>query len=131
MTILLCFDVYGTLDCKENGGEEYLKGIIPTSLLESLESKFDIAIVSPSPYFHKQYKNGKHWFGRNGSNDYRLENLNDAASRYHVDYFAMIYVDDLEGNRKMIEKQTHGDLICYSPEQFMSIFSTTLSRNEK
>ena len=36
---LITLDVDGTLDCKENDNEQYLKGIIPTSLLLDLQKK--------------------------------------------------------------------------------------------
>jgi hypothetical protein len=116
---LICFDVDGTLDCKENDGEEYLKGIIPEEVLVNLwKQGFGIAIVSPSPYFPDKWKGNNHWFQRNGSNDYRFENIKDAMECYNTQDFNVLYVDDLIGNHKIVNKVLP-DVICYTPEQFM------------
>jgi len=128
MKQLICFDVDGTLLTKEMENEgQYVKGIIPTSLLIKLWKKdYGIAIVSPSPYLPNQFSGDNHWFKRNGSNDYRWENVDDAIKYYKTNRFNTIYVDDLESNRKQLEKL---DVISYSPEQFVSIFTKEVNSN--
>ena len=116
---LYCFDVDGTLltDKMYNEGQ-YVKGIIPTSSLKQLEAKgHTIAIVSPSPYLPIEYEGDDHWFNRNGSNDYRWENIQDAMKHYKVEKEDVRYVDDLDSNVKQIEKW---GVITYSPEEFLS-----------
>ena len=117
--MLFCFDVDGTLDCKENDNEEYLKGIIPEKVLDDLyDDGHDIAIVSPSPYFPQKWKHS--WFCRNSSNDYRWENIKNAMNYYKVKENKVIYVDDLEGNFNMFP-DCFKDITCYTPDKFMAI----------
>lgn len=118
---LICFDVDGTLDCKENDNEDYLKGVIPEEVLVDLWKKgYGIAIVSPSPYFPDKWKGENHWFCKNGSNDYRWENVDDAINYYKTSRYNTIYVDDLEANCKQLMKL---DVISYSPELFLKIYN--------
>jgi len=120
---LICFDVDGSLECKENDNEEYLKGVVPENLLVKLWKKgYAIAIVSPSPYFPDKWKGDNHWFKRNGSNDYRWENVDDAIKYYKTERLNTTYVDDLKANRIQLKKL---NVISYSPEDFMEIFGDT------
>ena len=116
---LITLDVDGTLDCKENDNEQYLKGIIPTSLLLDLQKKgINIALCSPSPYSPQVFRNSSHWFCKNGSNDYRWENVIEAINTFKVTKAETIYVDDLESNRNQLLKE---GVQSYSPEGFMFI----------
>ena len=119
---LICFDVDGTLLTKEMDNEgEYVKGIIPTELLIDLwKQGFRIAIVSPSPFLPQQFSGDNHWFKEYGSNEYRWKNVDDAIDFYKTNRFNCIYVDDLEANRKQLEKI---DVISYSPEKFLTTFT--------
>jgi len=118
---LFCFDVDGTLDCKENDNEEYLKGTIPEDVLVELWKKgHKITIVSPSPFFPKKWKGENHWFARNDSNDYRWENIKDAISYYMMDKFNTIYIDDLPSNRSKIQEW---GVISFDPDTFMEIYN--------
>ena len=127
---LYCFDVDGTLLSEEMKDEgQYVKGIIPTTSLKKLEAKgHTIAIVSPSPYLPACYTNDDHWFSRNGSNDYRWENINDAMKHYKMPKESVRYVDDLESNRKQIEEW---GVISYSPEEFRDHHLPTILRRCK
>ena len=117
---LICFDVDGTLDCKENDNEEYLKGIIPENyLVELWKMGYGIAIVSPSPFFPEKWKGENHWFCEYGSNEYRWKNVDDAISSNKTNRFNTLYVDDLEANRKQLENL---DVISYSPEKFLAMY---------
>ena len=120
---LFCFDVDGTLlsnEMKDMG--QYVEGIIPTETLVNLERiGHKVVVVSPSPYLPKRYTDDNHWFKRNGSNDYRWENINDAMKSYDVPKESVRYVDDLESNRNQIEKW---GVISYSPEEFLSMYVT-------
>ena len=120
--MLICFDVDGTLDCKDNDNESsYLKGIIPEKLLVELWKKgHEIAIVSPSPYFPDKWKGKNHWFAEFGSNEMRWRNISDAMAFYKRTSDLTIYVDDLEANRKNVLK-IFQDITCYSPEEFMRL----------
>jgi hypothetical protein len=114
---LICLDVDGTLDCKENDNEQYLKGIVPTKLLLELQNKgINIALCSPSPYSPETFRNSSHWFCRNGSNDYRWENVIDAMNTFRIMKSETIYVDDLESNRNQLIRE---GVTSYSPEEFM------------
>jgi FMN phosphatase YigB (HAD superfamily) len=116
---LICFDIDGTLDCQENDNEQYLKGIVPTEVLLTLQNQgINIALVSPSPYGPEAFKNDKHWFQRNGSNDYRWENVLDAMNAFAVSRDETMYVDDLEANRNQLLKE---GVESVSPEGFMFI----------
>jgi len=118
--LLICFDIDGTLDCKENDNEEYLKGIIPEKLLVKLwKDGNHIAIVSPSPYFPDKWKGDDHWFKEYGSNSYRWKNVFDAMKYYRMNSYNTIYVDDLESNRMQLEKL---DIVAFTPEDFISVF---------
>lgn len=116
--MLICFDVDGTLLSDEmKGMGQYMEGIIPTEKLIELEKQgHKIAIVSPSPYLPRRYANEKHWFKRNGSNDYRFENIVDARNYYGMCLLDTIYVDDLEGNHKNVKMYVKES---FTPEQFM------------
>ena len=117
--MLICFDVDGTIDCKENDNEDYLKGIIPENVLVELWKQGNqIAIVSPSPYFPDKWKGDNHWFCRNSSNDYRWENINDAMIYYGNLGLDVVYVDDLVGNHKLVQKVLPS-VVCYTPEEFL------------
>ena len=120
--MLFCFDVDGTLDCKENDNEEYLKGIIPEQKLIDLSHQGHIiAIVSPSPYFPSMWKD-KNWFCRNGDGFNRWENIKDAMEFYNIeDKNKVVYVDDLKGVLKLVKK--FGIEQVYTPEEFMEKFS--------
>lgn len=118
--MLICWDVDGTIDCKENDKEEYLKGIVPEDDIVRLWIKgHQIAICSPSPYFPDKWKGDNHWFKRNGSNFSRWENIKDAMKHYNVtDKDKVIYVDDLLGNLKII-RDVYGIKKVYTPQGFM------------
>lgn len=122
---LYCFDVDGTLLTKEMEKEgQYVKGIIPTEkLIQIWKSGNFVAIVSPSPYLPEQFSGSNHWFKKNGSNEYRWENVLAAQKFYGVSPNDTIYVDDLKANRKQLE--THG-VKSYSPEEFMKIVFGTI-----
>lgn len=115
---LFCFDVDGTLLTKEMENEgQYVKGIIPTEILIRLEREgHKIAVVSPSPYLPARYTDDNHWFCEYGSNEYRWKNIQDAMVCHGFHETQVIYVDDLEANRKQILDH---DIIAISPEQFM------------
>lgn len=102
MTKLYCFDVDGTLsNSKMNGESEYIRGIIPTSVIVDILAKGDkVAIVSPSPFYPEGFENLI--FARNGSNDYRFENIKDAMRHYNIEKRDVVYVDDLLGNLKSV-----------------------------
>ena len=122
MIKLIAFDIDGTLLTDEMKNEgQYVKGVIPTVVLHNLSAKgINVALVSPSPFGPEAFKNSNHWFARNGSNDYRWENIVDAQIHFGATNDETIYVDDLEGNRTMIEKKL---LLVktYSPEEFMEM----------
>ncbi len=122
---LYCFDVDGTLLTKEMEGEgQYVKGIIPTEkLIEIWKSGNFIAIVSPSPYLPEQFSGSNHWFKKNGSNEYRWENVFAAQKFYKVSNEDTVYVDDLESNRNQLESYR---IKSYSPEEFMKIVFGTM-----
>lgn len=125
---MYCFDVDGTLlsgEMKDEG--EYVRGIIPTTELKKLEAKGNIiCIVSPSPFLPAEYTDDKHWFNRNGSNDYRWENINDAMKAHDIPKESVVYVDDLESNRKQIEEW---GVISYSPKEFMNVILKRCEHN--
>lgn len=114
---MICFDIDGTLftEKMENEGQ-YVKGIIPTNKLKELEnSGHIIAIVSPSPFYPDNFM----VFCRNGSNDYRWENINDAMRCNNIkSKYDVCYVDDLDGNRKQIREW---GVMSFSPEEFMKL----------
>ena len=115
---LITFDIDGTLltDEMENEGQ-YVKGIIPTKVLEQLQLKgINVALVSPSPYGPEALKDDQHWFCRNGSNDYRWENIQDAMKAFGVTKDETIYIDDLDSNINQILKWS---VQSYTPEAFM------------
>ena len=117
--MLLCFDCDGTLltDKMENEGQ-YVKGVIPTKTLTRLEEQgHKVVIVSPSPFRPDGFK----VFARNGSNDYRWENIKDAMEYYGIGEEQVIYVDDLEANRNQLIK--FGIPFVFSPEAFMLMMS--------
>ena len=118
--MLICFDVDGTIDCKENDKEEYLKGIIPEGKLVELWMKgHKIAICSPSPYFPDKWKGDNHWFCRNGDGFSRWENIQDAMNFHNItDKDQVIYVDDLRGTLKIV-RDVNGLKHVYTPEGFM------------
>ena len=122
--LLFAFDVDGTLLTEEMEDEgQYVKGIIPTEKLIELEKKGNkIAIVSPSPFLPKKYANKKHWFKKYGSNEYRWANVTLAASVNEISWENTIYVDDLEANRRQLEKIK---IKAYSPEDFMTWLNGT------
>lgn len=114
---LFAFDVDGTLLTEEMKNEgQYVKGIILTEKLIELEKNNKVVIVSPSPFLPKRYANKKHWFKKFGSNEYRWANVTLAASVNGISLEDTIYVDDLEANRKQLEKL---HVKSYSPEDFM------------
>lgn len=119
-SMLICFDVDGTIDCKENDGEEYLKGIIPENdIVELWKKGHKIAICSPSPYFPQKWKGDNHWFQRNGDGFCRWENIQDAMKFYNItDKDKVIYVDDLRGTLKIV-RDVNGLKHVYTPEGFM------------
>ena len=125
--MLICWDVDGTIDCKENDGEDYLKGIVPEDVIVELwKSGHSIAICSPSPYFPDKWKGDNHWFCRNGDNFSRWENIKDAMVHYKVtDKDQVVYVDDLRGNLKII-RDVFGIKNVYTPEGFMEYMSELL-----
>ena len=115
---LFAFDVDGTLLTEEMKDEgQYVKGIIPTEKLIELEKNNIVVIVSPSPFLPKRYANKKHWFKKFGSNESRWANVLLARSFYGISFEDTIYVDDLEANRKQLEKLY---VKSYSPEDFMT-----------
>ena len=122
---LICFDVDGTLLSEEmKGMGQYVEGVIPTALLIELENQgHKIAIVSPSPYLPRRYANEKHWFKRNGSNDYRFENILDARNYYEMSLLDTIYVDDLEANRKNVLMYVSES---FSPQEFLNLTEHSL-----
>jgi hypothetical protein len=98
---------------------QYVKGIIPTEVLLTLEKKgINVALVSPSPLGPKAFKDSKHWFCRNGSNDYRWENVLEAMNSFATSKDETVYVDDLESNRNQLLKE---GVQSYTPEEFMFI----------
>lgn len=123
--MLFCFDVDGTLltDKMDNEGQ-YVKGVIPTIILNRLEQQgHKVAIVSPSPFRPDGFK----VFDRNGSNDYRWENINDAMDYYGMAKEDIIYVDDLPSNRQQI--LFWGAFNTMSPEIFMCLIGNQLTLN--
>lgn len=119
---LFAFDVDGTLltDEMENEGQ-YVKGIIPTKKLIELEKKGNIVvIVSPSPFLPQRYTDANHWFKNFGSNEYRGVNVKIAMNTHGVTAENTIYVDDLESNRKQLEKI---NVKSFSPEEFLKFIS--------
>jgi len=117
---LYCFDVDGTLLTEEMQNEgEYVKGIIPTEKLVQLEDQGNkIVIVSPSPFLPKIYANESTWIKDFGSNEYRWANVKKAIQLYRCAIEDTVYVDDLEANRKQLEKL---GVKSYSPQEFMKI----------
>jgi len=125
---LYCFDVDGTLLTEEMQNEgEYVKGIIPTEKLVELEDKGNrvvivkgnrVVIVSPSPFLPKRYDNESTWIKDFGSNDYRWANVKKAIQIHRCEIEDTVYVDDLEANRKQLEKL---GVKSYSPQEFMKI----------
>ncbi len=116
--MMFAFDVDGTLltDKMDNEGQ-YVKGIIPTIVLTRLEQQgHKVVIVSPSPFRPDGFK----VFARNGSNDYRWENINDAIIYYGMSKEDVIYIDDLESNRKQLLKW--GVCTVVEPDVFMILF---------
>ncbi len=126
---LYCFDVDGTLltdEMKDEG--QYVKGLIRTKKLIELEKKGNkVVIVSPSPFLPKRYTDENHWFKKFGSNEYRSINVEIAMKTYGVTAENTIYVDDLEANRKQLEKI---NVKSYSPEEFMRLIVDPLIHNE-
>jgi len=118
---LYCFDVDGTLLTEEMQNEgEYVKGIIPTEKLVELEEKGNrVVIVSPSPFLPKRYDNESTWIKDFGSNDYRWLNVKKAIQIHRCAIEDTVYVDDLEANRKQMEKY---GVKSYSPQEFMKIY---------
>ena len=126
---LICFDVDGTLltDEMENEGQ-YVKGIIPTETLIYLwKLGHKIAIVSPSPFLPRQFSGDNHLFKRNGSNDYRFENIIDARDYYEMSLLDTIYVDDLEANRKNVKMYVSES---FSPEEFLNLIKQSESTEQ-
>ncbi len=116
---LYCFDVDGTIDCKENDSEEYLKGVIKTDVLLDLEKQgHKIAIVSSSPFFPEKWKGDNYWFKRNADGFCRLQNIRDAQKYHGVSDYETIYIDDLKGVLTMIRDQSN--ITCFSPKDFLS-----------
>jgi len=117
---LYCFDVDGTLLTEEMQNEgEYVKGIIPTEKLVQLEENGNkVVIVSPSPFLPKIYANESTWIKDFGSNDYRWANVKKAIQIHRCAIEDTVYVDDLESNRKQLEKL---GVKSYSPQEFMKI----------
>ncbi len=115
---LYTFDVDGTLLTERMKGEnQYVKGIIPTSKLLELENKGHyIAIVSPSPFLPKEYEDV--WFKEYESNDYRWKNIADAMLFYHEIEENTVYIDDLIGNLKSVNK-VFPKMKFYTPQEFM------------
>ena len=117
---LFAFDVDGTLltDEMENEGQ-YVKGIIPTEKLIELEKKGNIVVIlSPSPFLPQRYTDDNHWFKKFGSNEYRGINVEIAMKTHGISAENTIYVDDLESNRKQLEKFK---VKSYTPEEFMAL----------
>jgi len=119
---LYCFDVDGTLLTEEmKGMGQYVEGIIPTEELIKLEKQgHTVVIVSPSPYLPKRYTDANHWFKRNGSNDYRWENIQDAQIAHGIPVIETVYIDDLESNRNNVKIYVKES---YSPEEFMELLN--------
>ena len=117
---LYCFDVDGTLLTEEMQNEgEYVKGIIPTEKLVELEDKGNrVVIVSPSPFLPKRYDHESTWIKDFGSNDYRWANVKKAIQIHRCAIEDTVYVDDLEANRKQLEKL---GVKSYSPQEFTKI----------
>lgn len=120
MIKLVCFDIDGTLDTAEMENEgQYVQGIVPTEVLLTLQNKsINVALVSPSPFGPEAFKDSKHWFCKNGSNDYRWENVLEAMNSFAVSKAETVYVDDLESNRNQLLGE---GVQSYSPEEFMFI----------
>ena len=116
--MLFCFDVDGTLTNQKMIGDKFTyAGIIPTHVLVYLISYgHRVAIVSPSPYFPEGFESMV--YAKNGSNDYRWENIENAMVANNIlDKNSVVYVDDLKANRDKIK--TWGVREVYSPEEFM------------
>src|SRR3990167_476494 len=114
--MLFCFDVDGTLLTDKMEGEgQYVKGIIPTITLTRLEQQgHKVVIVSPSPFRPDGFK----VFSRNGSNNYRWENINDAMEYYGIsDKNNVWYIDDLDAN--LFKMELWGLKNVFSPKSFM------------
>lgn len=118
--MLFCFDVDGTLITDEmmSINSEYVYGIIPTEVLKDLQyAGHKVCIVSPSPYGPKGFK----VFARNGSNDYRWENIRDAMDYYGFTKDQTVYIDDLQSNIQQITK--FGIPFIFTPEAFMIYYT--------
>lgn len=123
--MLFAFDCDGTLltDKMDKEGQ-YVKGVIPTIILDRLAQQgHRVVIVSPSPFGPEGFK----VFARNGSNDYRWENIKDAMDYYGMDNSEVAYIDDLEANRNQLIK--FGIPFVYSPEVFMMYIGNQLTLN--
>lgn len=118
--MLFTFDVDGTLLTEEMQNEgEYVKGSIPTEKLVQLEDEGNtVVIVSNSPFLPKRYENEFQWIKDFGSNDYRWLNVKKAIQIHRYAIEDTIYVDDLEANRKQLEKF---GVKSYTPQEFMKI----------
>ncbi len=100
---LICFDIDGTLECKEDDSE-YINGPVKLTTLDHLAKKHRIVIVSPSPYYPKD-DNGRSLypiFSKYESNTYRHLNLLEAKESFPVDGLN-IYVSN-NGDYKEAEK---------------------------
>lgn len=126
---LVCFDIDGTLLTEEMANEgQYVVGTIPTEVLMTLQNKgINVALVSPSPYGPEAFKNDKHWFCRNGSNEYRWSNVLDAMNAFAVSRDETIYVDDLDANINQLLKE---GVQSYTPDGFMFILPHLLDKGE-
>ena len=116
--MLFCFDVDGTLLTDKMDGEgQYVKGMIPTSILTKLEIKgHKVVIVSPSPFRPDGFK----VFAEYGSNEFRWKNIESAMDYYGITKDQTVYVDDLKSNVQQI--RDYGIPFVYSPEAFMIYF---------
>ena len=126
--MLFCFDVDGTLLTNKMDNEgQYVKGIIPTIILDRLQQQgHHVVIVSPSPFRPDGFK----VFDRNGSNDYRWENIKDAMEYYGYSgwcYGSVVYIDDLHGNLDIVSKNLN--IRTMTPIMFMDRIGNQLTLN--
>lgn len=122
--MLFCFDIDGTLLNEKMLGNDFTyAGKIPTKVLVSLLVKgHKVGIVSPSPYLPEGFEDLV--YAKNGSNDYRWENIQQAMDANNItDKNTVVYVDDLESNRNNVKK--FGVREVYSPEEFMIDYNDT------
>lgn len=100
---LICFDIDGTLECKEEDSQ-YINGPVKLRTLERLSKDYQIAMVSPSPYYpkHSDGSNLYPVFAQYGSDTMRHKNLLDALKAFPT-YGVKLYVSN-NGDKKEADK---------------------------